>query len=52
MRRTTLVAGLAFLGLATWFSSRLVDSQPTLALAVVFAVLLFSAGAVAATNGN
>ena len=52
MRSRTFVAWLVLLGFAVWWSSLFVDTQPVFALAVVLAVLLFSAFAVAAPKQN
>jgi hypothetical protein len=43
MTRSTLILSLLTLGLALWLSSRIVDAQPTYALAVVLAVVTLPA---------
>jgi hypothetical protein len=43
MRRSTLLIWLSMLGAALWLSSRVVETQPTFALLVGLAVLLFAA---------
>ena len=43
MSRRTLAIWLAVLGAALWFASRVVDTQPTFAMVVGLAVLIFGA---------
>ena len=43
MRRGTLITWLLVLGVPLWLSGRVVDTRPALALAVILAVVTFSA---------
>lgn len=42
MKRSTLLVSLFGLGLALWLSSRVVETQPGYAIAVMLAIGLFS----------
>ena len=52
MKRSTLIVWLMGLGAALWLSSRVVVMHPAYAVAVVLAVLLFSAFAAARPYRN
>jgi hypothetical protein len=50
MKRSTLAMSLTAVGVAVWLASRLVETQPTFALAIVPAVLIFFAFAARPTR--